>query len=165
MRGNTPEEMLRRYNAVARQVGTIAGVTATKWFKRSFTLQGWQGASGLERWQPRRPGAKRNKGRAILVDSGRLRRSIRTVAKGPSWAVVGTDVPYAAAHNEGSTARATATVRAHSRRGRKGGTHRVRSHPRAVQLNIPRRQFLGDSPGLTNEIAAEVARRLRRAGF
>lgn len=148
------------------QTGTIAGTLATQWFKRSFGVQGFmQGGGQVDRWKPRSPHAKRNKGRAILVDTGRLRRSIRIVGRGPGWAVVGTDVPYAEAHNSGLTKTGAVSVKAFQRRSRRGKIHRVNAHTRNVSINIPRRQFLGTSDGLNSAISAEFTKRLRRLGF
>lgn len=73
-------------------------------------------AGGLIPWAPRKAkqhGRTRKdghrdrrykvpKGRAILVQTGRLRRSIRMVSSTATTATVGTDVPYAQPLQEGS---------------------------------------------------------------
>lgn len=76
---------------------------------------------------------------------------------------IGTDVPYAQVHNEGGNGTITQNVRSHSRRehsrkacyrnGRKVSAcrvkqHTVRPYSRQVQVNIPKRQFMGPSKAL-----------------
>lgn len=117
------------------------------------------------------------------MQSGRLRRSIRVLRTTTDAVVIGTDVPYAAAHNDGF--RGTVNVRVHKRnrykKGRKGtgvysvktkkertrtvtsydGAHWVQSHTRTVR--IPKRQFLGDSPYLRARIQRMIAAEIMRA--
>jgi phage gpG-like protein len=87
-------------NRIKKQVPEIAATLAVNWFKDSFRRQGFTD-TGFRKWQKRKPGAKRNRGRAILVDTGRLRRSIRKKKVTYRQTVIGTSVPYAAFHNEG----------------------------------------------------------------
>lgn len=165
MAGDHPNDVLRQWNQFQRQIGTIAGGTAVKWFKGNFKAQGFRMDRATVKWKARSSGAKRNRGRSILVDTGRLRRSIRIVRKGPHWAVVGTDVPYAAAHNSGLRKTGTAQVNNYFRRSRKGKLHQVKPHKRKLNINIPKRQFLGNSEGLNREIAREFTKRLARLGL
>lgn len=156
MQGTDPQELNRIWQRRKAAMITVAGVTALNFFKRSFEVQGWAGDS-FERWPARKPGAVRGRGRAILVDTGRLRRSIRITAKGTTYVVVGTSVPYARGHNDGSTITKTVTVGGHSRRV-KGGTTNVRSHPRKMNLKLPKRRFIGNSRALNKAIARAWAR-------
>lgn len=135
---------------------------AVNWTKDNFTRQGWPGKS-FERWRQRKPGSKRNQGRAILVDTGYLKRSIRKISTGPLSATFGTDAKYARAHNDGF--KGTVNVKAHKRAtigtvkvstGKTGqpykkvrgitGMGQVKAHQR--QMNMPRRRFIGYSPVL-----------------
>lgn len=95
----------------------------------------------FERWKPR----KKNRGRkrAILVKSGRLRRSIKMSIKG-TQIVFSSSVPYAEIHNEGGTITGTARVKGHTR-SRGGKRHKVRGHRRKMNIKIPKRQFMGRS--------------------
>jgi phage gpG-like protein len=53
-------------------------------------------------WAPRLSNAKRNTGRAILVDTGALRRSIGVIkATFKEIVIASTGIPYAKRHNEG----------------------------------------------------------------
>jgi phage gpG-like protein len=147
----------------------------------NFKSQAWLGYS-LEPWRQRSSKAKRNNGRAILVDTGRLRRSIRITSISTGSVTVGTDVPYARAHNEGF--RGTVNVKAHTRNKygkektgsgkftKKGvermktvqkisGTGQVKAHTRKV--NLPKRQFLGlDSPYLQKQLQRRLQAELMK---
>lgn len=132
---------------------------AVNWTKDNFSRQGYPDST-FSRWAPRKISAKRNKGRAILVDTGRLKRSIRKISIGPLSASFGTDVPYARAHNEGY--HGTVNVRSHTRAkigtikvstGKSGqpfknkksivGTGTVKAYSRT--MNLPQRKFIGNS--------------------
>ncbi len=73
---------------------------AVNWFKDSFRKQGFTD-KGFRRWKKRKPGAPRDRGRAILTDTGRLRRSIRKERVTYRRTIISTRVPYAIYHNEG----------------------------------------------------------------
>ena len=113
--------------------------------------------------------------RAILVKTGRLRKSIRIRRATFRRITIAAEAPYAAAHNFGVDE--TVTVRAHTRRtyGRvqekyttssgkertrtkrvETGSHTVRSHTRHMQL--PQRQFMGDSQMLDQKLDRIVER-------
>jgi phage gpG-like protein len=79
-----------------------AGAVVVHHSLESFHDQGWTDSS-LEPWSPRLSKNGKNTGRAILVQSGRLRRSIRVLTATADSVTVGTDVPYAQIHNEGGT--------------------------------------------------------------
>lgn len=152
---NALEELWRRNR---KTMLATAAVTAVNHFKRSFEIGGWAGES-FERWPGRKPGAPRPS-RALLVDTGRLRRSIRVTARGASFITVGTDVPYGRAHNLGLTYAKRVQVAAHSRKTKRGAVA-VKSHSRQMNTTMPQRQFLGSSPGLNKAIGREWARRFR----
>lgn len=135
---------------------------AVNWTKDNFTRQGFPGKS-FDRWRARKSGAARNQGRAILVDTGRLKRSIRKISTAPLQATFGTDVPYAAAHNYGFKGRVNVaahrratigTVKLSTGKSDKPFTTKktitgygnVKAHQR--NMNLPRRRFIGYSPVL-----------------
>lgn len=47
-------------------------------------------------------GLSKDRERKILVKTGRMRQSITVISRGPDSITVGTDVPYAKYHNEGT---------------------------------------------------------------
>ena len=80
----------------------LIGNEANNFFVNSFRLQGFEDKS-VEKWKPRKTQTKRNIGRAILVQSGDLRRSIirQPVNKANLSVKISTDLVYAKVHNEG----------------------------------------------------------------
>ena len=146
------QEFQRRFGVFKTKLPVVLGTEANNFFRGNYRLQGWRGDNGLEKWKPRKPGASREKGRAILVDTGRLLRSIKSYPKA-SRVVISSNRPYAAIHNSGGAINAVQQVRAHKRRrrsarGRRGKTHVVAAHQRKVSIKMPRRQFMGNSAAL-----------------
>jgi len=166
--------MRQTLSTLPKKVGTETVNFALDNFKR----QGFLGPT-VQPWRPRKEVNSKNRGRNILVQSGRGRRSIRILRASLDEVVVGSDLPYMKAHNEGF--HGTVTVRGHERmhftRERLGtgkftskGKERTKtvnrlSHTTKVEsfqrkMNLPRRQFLGASPyletNITRIIAAEI---------
>lgn len=151
---------ISRMKVYARNLPRIAGNEAINFFKESFRRQGWLDER-LERWKPRSSKTVRNKGRAILINTGRLRRSIRIVSIVPGRVRIGTDVPYAEIHNKGGNINRRVNIRAHTRRSRRG-VQQVRSHARQMNLNIPQRQFMGESNALKKQLEKMIERDITR---
>jgi phage gpG-like protein len=105
------------------------GNAAKSFFVENFRKQGFDDKN-VEKWQPRKKADKRA-GRAILVKTGDLRRSIiRNPANRAALSVkISTDLVYAARHNNGL----------------KG---------------MPKRQFMGDSYNLNERIKKIIVKRL-----
>lgn len=160
------------YQAVVRKVPGVLAVVGVNFFKDSFRRQGWLDKR-TEAWKKRSPNAKRNKGRAILISSGRLRNAIRIAEKSGLRVVIANSTPYAAAHNEGFNG--SVTVKSHTRakykrvseryktkagnertrtRKEQSGSYNVRSHTR--KMNLPQRRFMGDSEILTKKIVKTI---------
>lgn len=80
----------------------LIGNEAKNFFVNSWRLQGFEDRT-VEKWKPRKKETKRTIGRAILVQSGDLRRSIirQPVNKAQLSVKISTDLPYAKVHNEG----------------------------------------------------------------
>ena len=93
--------------------------------------------------------------------------------KGRGFVMVGTDVPYAEAHNEGAKIRGSFRVASHTRKAHKVKAHtvggrkrraasrkaaKVQSHTREVNITIPQRQFIGPSPDVIKSVEREVFR-------
>lgn len=96
------KKILKQIEAFKPQLNKIvdaAGVLAVNHFTKSFANQGFTDES-ISRWQPRKR-AERGKNRAVLVKSGRLRRSLRSKRFGSLAVKIMTDVPYASVHNNG----------------------------------------------------------------
>lgn len=145
------------------------GTLAVNFTKQRFREQSWIDTA-TEPWRRRRPGAKRNRGRALLVNTGRLRRGNRIIKVGPLSVTIGNDVPYAAAHNYGFNG--VVSIPAHTRKKTKKGTPRkktvvsvigeipVKAHTR--KMNMPRRRFMGRSMYLNNQIGRLITAEINK---
>lgn len=143
------------------------GDTAVLFTKQRFAQKNWID-NRVEYWKPRKKFTRwgktpRNKGRALLVDSGRLRRSIRIMGKTATSVTIGSDVPYATAHNDGFRGEAKQRVSPYTRKLKKGGTTTVKAHDRTIQQNIPRRRFIGQSQYQTKQIERLISSEIMKA--
>ena len=93
-----------RLDTLVRGILRDIEVELTDEFDRNFERQGFFS----EKWQRRRGPVRQ--GRSLLIDSGELRRSIRTRLDGRS-VTFGSDLAYAAIHNEGGEIRVTEKMR------------------------------------------------------
>lgn len=136
----------------------FAGTIGVSFFKDNFKKQGFINSS-LEKWKPRKQKDSAKNRRAILVKTGRLRRSIRITNTTSKSVSIGTSVPYAKIHNEGGEIKTSARIRSHKRRTKKGTTT-VKAHNRNIKTKIPKRQFAGNSAGLNKRLHRQTIRRL-----
>jgi len=152
----------QRYKSVMLRIPVIIGNTAVNFTLDNFRRQGFLGNT-FERWQNRKQGWKndKRKGRPILIGTGRLRRSVRIVRISQDGVLIGTDVPYAKAHNEGLKIGEIQTVKGFTRR---NGSE-VKAHTRRINQNIPRRRYMGNSPYLNallkRNVSAEFIKELK----
>lgn len=149
-------------------------------FDQNFERQAFFSEAWQRRKSPTRPGGH------ILVDTGRLRRSIQSRVDGSSITFFSTE-PYAAIHNEGGEIVVTAKMKkffwwkyysAQGSFGRKKDGSR-RNDKRTVQLSteaefwkfmalkkagttirIPRRRFLGTSPEVEHIVRSIIEENL-----
>lgn len=149
-----------RLTEVMNHLPDVLATTALNHFKDSFRRQGWRD-KGLKRWKPRKDGSR--PGGAILVKRGHLRNSLRKLIVSWRRSEVGTNLPYAAAHNEGFEG--VVNVKGHTRkkyqrtkskRKEATGSYGVRAHTR--KANLPQRQFMGDSEILDRKIDHVIAK-------
>ena len=161
--GKPTKSILQQYTDLRNQAPRMVGTMAVNFFKDRFERGGWQDAS-FKKWDARKNNKTKGKTkkRAILVQTGRLRRSIRITHVLNNSVHVGTDVPYAQLHNEGGSINTTASVRAHTRKGKKGKSHAVKAHTRKVLINITQRQFMGNSDFLNRRIQMNLIHKLKQ---
>jgi phage gpG-like protein len=114
-----------------------------------------------KKWKKRKPGAPRNEGRKLLVDTGAGRRSIK-VQRADQDRVDLTANEYMQAHNEGAKISKTVQVRSHARK-RKGRSETVGSHSRKMNTQLPERKFTGKSPVQTTRINKMIANKIVKA--
>ena len=159
-------------NRTITRIPYKAAVLAVNFSKERFIKKNW--LDGREYPWPK---TKKRKG-STLIKSGRLKRSIRQVHIGADYVIIGTDVPYARAHNDGLTSEGTEQVRSHNRHSHKrkaytrsgkrikAGTvraHSVKSHTRKIKRSFVQRQFIGQSQHLNNQITEMIQTELDRA--
>lgn len=145
---------IENLNRLYPRLPNLAATIAVKFVKDRFRAQNWIDTR-TEPWPKRKETdrqRRKNSGRAILVKSGRLKRSIRKIITTQTLAVVGTDVPYAPYHNQGSGKKASGTFNIATRR-----ENTVRSG------TLPRRQFIGESTALSRLIERQFTAELIRA--
>ena len=162
-----------------RRIVSEIRVELSEEFDRNFERQ----AFFSEAWQ-RRKSPSRRSGGATLIDTGTLRRSIRSIVKEDSITFTST-VPYAAIHNEGGEITVTARMKRYfwarhmaatgARRTRRDGS--LRRDKRNARLSaeaefwramalkkvgsrirIPRRSFLGFHPEVERKVRGIIER-------
>lgn len=170
--GNNNEavkKMERAFNNAWKKLPKIVGNEVVNFSKENFNRQGFLDSS-VQRWRPRRN--NKGRGRAILVKSARLKRSIRITKIDTDVVAVGSDVTYAKVHNEGFNG--VVNVKGHSRKlygkskiyslseltktGRRKsktvsfqvGESNVSSHTK--RMRMPKRQFIGNSQYMVNRL-------------
>lgn len=161
--------IMNRLQKVYRYIPDKAAVVAVNFFKERFRLSRWEDTR-TENWKPRKATKRlRDRGRAILVKSGKLKRDIHKVYANENAALISTSTitkAYAKIHNEGGTVNTTATVGEHSRkahkRQRKGRTekvkeHTVKEHTRRVKFRMPKRQYMGTSAVLDKRLERMIS--------
>lgn len=153
------DQIVKSYKQFKKTLPQAIGTEAVNFAKDNFRRQGFQDI-GVRKWKKRKPGSQRNKGRGILIDTGKLKRSIRITRITGSRVYIGSNVIYAQIHNEGGRIKGSANVRAHRRRTRSGGLTRVKRHTRQVNIRMPKRQFIGRSRMLDRRIQKYIRLRL-----
>lgn len=161
-----------RINLAIQQVPARVAVLAVNFSKDRFVQKNWIDSHPVP-WKK----TKKRKG-STLVASGRLKRSIRKVRVAPSQVIIGTDVPYAKAHNNGEEIQGTEQVRSHTRRQHRRESHirggkrirahivkayRVKAYSRKYHRKFAKRQFIGKSQRLNNDVSKLIKSEINRA--
>lgn len=155
-------QLERQFKSVFLRLPLIVGNVAVNFVLENFRQQGFLGNT-FQSWAKRKDGWKKDRrsGRNILIGTGRLRRSIRITYVNIDGVAIGSDVPYAKAHNEGLRIGQIQSVKSFVR---KSGVS-TKAHTRRIDQNIPKRQYMGDSPYLRTQIkrvvSAEFIREIR----
>lgn len=163
--------------AVIKRLPARVAVVTENFSKARFREQGWRDTTA-QPWAKRKRETSSDNGRAILVATGELRRSIHARARDMTIMVY-SDKPYAQAHNEGVSDTVTDRVSEHNRRShsRKAYTradgravaaatvaaHTVGGFTRKRNMNLPKRQFIGQSAALDKEITTTLEKSINMA--
>jgi len=142
----------------------LAANEAVNFSVNRFDEQNWIDTH-TEPWASRKHGAERDKGRALLIDSGHLRNSIRIITITGNKITIGTSgIEYAKIHNTGGIThpRVTQKMRKYA-----WAKYKTTKNPKwkgialtkkeTLDVKIPKRQFMGKSMYLS--------KRLRRIVF
>jgi phage gpG-like protein len=126
---------------------TIIATDSENHFKRSFRNEGFEDEV-VEKWQPRKRPSRADKNnpfkkRAILTQSGALKRSVLRRRLNAYKYRVESDLPYSAIHNYGLY-------------GRAWGKHRFK---------MPQRRFMGISKKLMRKNVLTLKRQLTKAFY
>ncbi len=164
--GKSPKRQLQEAQRLRKKLPEIAGREAVNFSKDRFRFGGWVD-TGFKKWKLR--GYYKGKKRALLILKGRLRNSIHISNISERGVTITANMPYAQAHNEGFKGSVTQKVKAHRRKydwrntykaakGKEGkrstgvkfekqssGVVFVKAFTRVVKMNIPQRQYMGDS--------------------
>ena len=174
------KEFLAKMDAIASTYNRMPmeiAVMAETFFKQRFRDQAWLDKT-REPWKQRsRKREGKTRSQTLLVDTSRLRTSIRKIHVSKDLIIIGTNVPYARAHNEGFKGTVQQNVRSYTRKKTKfgivsrnerkrstriefgrvqTGTTRVKAHRRTIHQNIPARPFIGQSEALERRIFMHV---------
>ena len=161
------------YNRMPNEIAIIA----VNFTKERFRDQAWLDKT-REPWRERsRKREGKTRSQTLLVDKGRLKRSIRKVLVSNDLIIIGTDVSYAQAQNDGFKGPVRQNVKSYTRAltkfgvtsrkqlkrstriefGRvRTGTTTVKAHKRTIHQNIPARPFIGQSEALERRIFMHV---------
>lgn len=96
-------EHLKKFDKEISNMVTIMGNEALNHFIKSFPNQGFEDEN-VKKWAPRKRMARKERGkpsRGILIQSGRLWRSLRKMNRTKYSISIATDVIYARRHNDG----------------------------------------------------------------
>lgn len=153
-----------KLNAALDGLPLVLAKAAVNWTLENYKKQQWNGTA----WPGRKKETSKTRGRALLVQSGRLRRGIQVVGE-DAFGVLG--VPYARIHNEGGrinkAARSETFVRNRYKVGKKGkmfggmgafkkGTTKGKGLSfREHSVGMPQRKFIGNSPALRQHLISE----------
>jgi len=143
-----------------------------KFFDQSFKKQGFED-NIFQHWKERKKKDKRN--RKILIKSGALRRSIMVKYKSFNKIIIGSYLPYSRIHNEGGTIKREAHAKTLNFHIQKNGKSRfVKATSKranfqadynvgAYTINMPKRQFMGNSARLRRMQEDKILKMIKRA--
>ncbi|MEO8589422.1 MAG: phage virion morphogenesis protein [Flavobacteriales bacterium] len=140
--------MAGRYRRFRRDLPRIASVMALNEFKGNFRRQGFRTRAGnVEKWAPRKRLAN---GRAILIQTGRLRRALKA-APTYQFARVVNNTPYAAIHNRGGRIKGEMQALSSNLRSKM-----ARMRPSGQPAMMPARPYMMGTKPLVDDISKEI---------
>lgn len=174
------DKVLTGMERLKKSLPLKVGNDAKNFFTDSFKKEGFEDKQ-FNRWKPRQARGKvkkKDQTRNILMNTGRLRRSVANSLKSYTFDAIkfSVDVPYAAIHNFGF--KGTEYVKPHKRQSTRTGTVRgtyhslgdersrsrkfkmlgARANVRGFsrQMNMPQRKFMGSSEMFDKKIEKRI---------
>jgi phage gpG-like protein len=130
-------------------------------FTDSFKKQGWEDES-FEPWKKRKKETNKTKGRAILIETSKMMRSIHIGSTEQNRVTVVNDDPKARIHNYGGTITQAPRSETFQRNRLKRGANKGRFKKgtkagkgftfKARKITIPQRKFMGRSQALVQRL-------------
>jgi phage gpG-like protein len=160
------DKLIAKTEKAKKRLPTLLGNEAKNHFVAGFRIGGKKTDASRSGWKERGFSFRRNKGRAVLTQSGDLRRSIQVRRKALNRIIIGTEgIPYAEIHNEGGSITITPAMRRffyammmETGKGAKGKTARIDSQiaqearfwrgmyrHKGSKIKMPKREFIGKS--------------------
>lgn len=157
---------LNRLSKLYQKFPEMAAIEAVNFSKERFVRKNWVDKTAT-RWKARSDSPewhtaaqkKASSRGSLMIKSGRLKRSIRKIKVTRNSVTIGTDVPYAEAHNEGAVINQMINIKSHSRK-RQGRSETVKAHRRKRKITLPQRQFIGESALLMRRVERLVQREI-----
>lgn len=153
------EKFQAKVNAVQQRLPEIIGTEVINSSLDNFRSESFFG----QKWIPRKD---KNNTRKLLVKTGALMRSPRIVSSMIGHVVVGSDIPYASAHNNGDIinrmARSETFIRNRYKKGTKKGLFKRGTTSgkgmtfKAYSYSMPVRKFLGSHPKLKLQLETVI---------
>lgn len=159
--------VLQRYNSFLERLPMIVSEAMIDYVLDNFDSESYEGRS----WPDRKDG---DTSRALLIKSGKGRRSIRVLSRTKSRVSIGTDLDYMIAHNDGAevTVQITARMRKffwamHYKHEKNVPDDQIRWKWMALKkgpitFKMPQRQFFGPSEELDERIKEGIEFELKK---
>lgn len=162
---------MRKAEVEIKGMVTIMGVYAINHYKKSFINEGFTD-EGLIKWQSRKRLDRKRTTRAILTQTGRLRRSLVAKNLGRYAVRITSNVPYAITHNEGLTINKKESNRTINFKISRDGRSRFSKANKANfqkdvtigahKIKMPKLQFVGYSAVLARKIELKLDSKIRK---
>lgn len=156
--GKPIKDMQSEWRAFMSRAPHIVGQEAVNFFKESFEKQGFTD-TGFTPWEPRKTETPQTSGKKILSGVPLLSGSIHEVSANATTVTIGTDVPYAQIHNEGGDINVPVTEKSkkyfwamYARTKNPKYKAMAMTKKTAFNVSMPKRQFMGHSETLTNNL-------------
>ncbi|WP_052594131.1 phage virion morphogenesis protein [Aureispira sp. CCB-QB1] len=161
MAKNKIKEIQRKYNHLKRRLPRTIGQVAVNFSKDNFRRQGFLDGGRVNKWKKRKFSGG-NEGKALLTQSGKLKKSIAIIRASPSEIVIGTKgIPYGRIHNEGGQINQKVTNKQRAffwAKYKASGNelYKRMAMSTKLEIRIPRRKFIGNSTDLQQQMARKI---------